>query len=143
MPNNIVLLVTINKFDPNPILVNINKLKPCKFIEDRTLQPVLTKPSDHHTNELVQIEELEPLPIEPTNFQPTEFKSINNHLTHGSIKGTYVHVHYYYHDVHVEDNNATVCNDQNNTFDEVLIEVHILEVYNPKGHIYSQPCGRY
>jgi hypothetical protein len=32
-----VLLVTIDKFDPNPMLVNVNKLKPYKFIEDRTL----------------------------------------------------------------------------------------------------------
>jgi len=28
LPNNITLLVIINKFDPNPILVNINKLSP-------------------------------------------------------------------------------------------------------------------
>jgi len=27
-PNNIILLVNINKFEPNPILVNINKFKP-------------------------------------------------------------------------------------------------------------------
>ncbi len=39
--NNIVLLMTIDKFDPNPILVNINKLKPYKFVEDDTLQFVL------------------------------------------------------------------------------------------------------
>ncbi len=37
LPNNIVLLITIDKFDPNPILVNINKLKPYMFIKDRTL----------------------------------------------------------------------------------------------------------
>lgn len=35
--NNIVLLTTIDKFDPNPILVNINKLKPYRFVEDQTL----------------------------------------------------------------------------------------------------------
>jgi hypothetical protein len=28
-----VLLVTLTNFEPNPVLVNINKLKPCKFIE--------------------------------------------------------------------------------------------------------------
>jgi hypothetical protein len=28
LPNNIVMLVTMDKFDPNPILVNVNKLKP-------------------------------------------------------------------------------------------------------------------
>jgi hypothetical protein len=46
IPNNIVLLVTINKFDHNPILVNINKLKPYRFMEDQTLQFVLTNPND-------------------------------------------------------------------------------------------------
>lgn len=35
--NNTMLLMTIDKFDPNPILVNINKLKPYRFVEDRTL----------------------------------------------------------------------------------------------------------
>jgi hypothetical protein len=29
--------MTIDKFDPNPILVNINKLKPYRFVEDDTL----------------------------------------------------------------------------------------------------------
>ncbi len=38
--------MTINKFDPNPILVNINKLKPYRFVENHTFQPILTKPSD-------------------------------------------------------------------------------------------------
>jgi hypothetical protein len=28
--------VTIDKFDPNPLLVNINKLKPYRFIEEKT-----------------------------------------------------------------------------------------------------------
>jgi hypothetical protein len=31
-PNNIVLLVNIDKFEPNPILVNINKLKPYQYL---------------------------------------------------------------------------------------------------------------
>jgi hypothetical protein len=64
LPNNIVTLVTIDQFDPNLVLVNINKLKPYRFIEDRTLQHVFVKPSDLATNELVQIEILKPLPIE-------------------------------------------------------------------------------
>jgi hypothetical protein len=38
LPNNTFLLVTIDKFDPNPVFVNINKLKPYRFIEDKTLQ---------------------------------------------------------------------------------------------------------
>jgi hypothetical protein len=36
-----MLLVTIDKFDPNLKLVNINKLKPYRFVEDHTLQLVL------------------------------------------------------------------------------------------------------
>jgi len=32
-----MLLVTINKFDPNPILININKLEPYKFVKNHTL----------------------------------------------------------------------------------------------------------
>ncbi len=32
LPNNIVLLVNIDKFEPNPILVNINKLKPYRYL---------------------------------------------------------------------------------------------------------------
>jgi hypothetical protein len=36
LPNNITFLVTIDKFDPNPILVNINKLKPYRFQDPTT-----------------------------------------------------------------------------------------------------------
>ncbi len=32
LPNNIVLLININKLKPNPILVNINKLKPYQYL---------------------------------------------------------------------------------------------------------------
>jgi hypothetical protein len=35
----------IDKFDPNLILVNINKLKPYRFVEDQTFQPVVAKSS--------------------------------------------------------------------------------------------------
>jgi hypothetical protein len=35
------------------------------FIENRTLQLVLTKPNDLVTDELVQTKKLEPLPFEP------------------------------------------------------------------------------
>jgi len=31
-PNNIILFVNIDKFELNSILVNINKLKPCKYL---------------------------------------------------------------------------------------------------------------
>jgi hypothetical protein len=33
LPNNNVLLVTIKKFDTNSMLVNVNKLKPYKYME--------------------------------------------------------------------------------------------------------------
>jgi hypothetical protein len=46
LPNNTILLLTIDKFDLNLILVNINKYKPYKFTEDKRFQLVLTKPSD-------------------------------------------------------------------------------------------------
>jgi hypothetical protein len=33
LPNNIVLLVTIEKFETNLVLVNMNKLKPYKYMD--------------------------------------------------------------------------------------------------------------
>jgi hypothetical protein len=116
LPNNIVLLVTIDKFNPN-------KLKPYKFIEDRTLQPVLTKPNDLVNDELVQTKELEPLPIGLDDFHLVEFEPVNNHMTHGNIIGT---------NVPIEDNNVMFCNDQNDAFSGTFIDVYSLEVYNPK-----------
>jgi len=50
--------MTIDKFDPNPILVNINKLKPYTFVEDHTFQPILAKLSDFLSKE----------PMEATHF---------------------------------------------------------------------------
>jgi hypothetical protein len=35
LPNNIVLLVTIGKFETNPALINMNKLKPYKYMESK------------------------------------------------------------------------------------------------------------
>jgi len=136
LPNNIILLVTIDKFDLNPILVNINKLKPYMFIEGWTLQPILVKLNNLAIDEFVQIEELEPLPVEHEDLQPIGFEPINNYLTHGYIIGTNVHVHYYHH-VFVEFNSVHVHNDENNAFSDKLIDIYILEVYNPKGHLYS------
>ncbi len=49
------MLMTIDKFDPNLVLVNINKLKPHRFIEDQTLQPILAKPNDFLSEELVDV----------------------------------------------------------------------------------------
>lgn len=31
--NNIVLLITLGNVEPHPILVNVNKLKPCMYVE--------------------------------------------------------------------------------------------------------------
>ncbi len=76
--------------------------------------------------------------LEPKDLQLVEFEPVNKHLTHGSIKGINVLVHYY-HDVLVEDNNAIVHKDQNDAFIEAFINVYILELCNPKGHVYSQP----
>ncbi len=47
--------MTIDKFNPNSILVNINKLKPYRFMEDQTLQLVLGKPSDFLPKEPVEV----------------------------------------------------------------------------------------
>ncbi len=33
LPNNIILLVTIEKFETNHVLDNVNKLKPYKYME--------------------------------------------------------------------------------------------------------------
>jgi hypothetical protein len=63
------------------MLVNINKLKPYKFIEDWTLQVVLVKPSEMVIDELVQTKEPNSLSIESQGFQLVEFEPICNYLT--------------------------------------------------------------
>jgi hypothetical protein len=40
--------MTIEKLDLNPILVNINKLKPYRFVEDHILQHTMVKPNDFY-----------------------------------------------------------------------------------------------
>jgi hypothetical protein len=59
------------------MLVNINKLKPYRFIENKTLQPVLVKPSDLVTDEPVQTKEPIPLSIESEDFQPIGFEPVS------------------------------------------------------------------
>ncbi len=39
LPNNLVLLVYVNNFEPNPILVNVNKLKQYTYV-DQTLKGI-------------------------------------------------------------------------------------------------------
>jgi hypothetical protein len=46
--------MTIDKFDPNLVLVNINKLKPYRFTEDQTFQLVLVELSDFLLEEPVE-----------------------------------------------------------------------------------------
>jgi hypothetical protein len=83
-----VLLVTNDKFDLNPMLININKLKPYRFIKDKTLEVVLVKPTNLVMDEYIQTKKHEPLLVEPQEFQPVEFEPICNYLTLGSNKGT-------------------------------------------------------
>ncbi len=111
------------------MLVNINKLKPYRFIEDKTLQVILVKPNDLVTNEHVQTRKPKP-PIEPKEFQPIEFELVCNYLTLGSIKGTYVHVH---------DNDVIGSYNRNKMFRNTLIDIYFLGVFNPKGCVHSQP----
>jgi hypothetical protein len=49
-----MLLVTIDKFDLNPILVNNSKMESYRFVEDHTLQLLLTKPNDLLLENLVE-----------------------------------------------------------------------------------------
>jgi hypothetical protein len=39
LPNNIIILIYVNKFEPNLVLVNVNKLKPYKYV-DQTLKGI-------------------------------------------------------------------------------------------------------
>jgi hypothetical protein len=53
--NNITFLVTVNKFDPNPILVNINKLKPYQFSDKITswkIESIVKRGRDIANNEI-------------------------------------------------------------------------------------------
>jgi len=57
-------------------------------------------------------------------------------LTHGSISGTNVHVHYR-SDVPIEFNYVFDYNDENDAISKGPIDVCTLEVYNLKSHVYS------
>jgi hypothetical protein len=50
------------------MFVNINKLKPYRFIKEQNLQHVLVKLSDLVTSELVQTKKPIPLLVEPKDF---------------------------------------------------------------------------
>ena len=49
LPNNTVLLVAVDKFDPDPIIVNINKLKPYRFLNDDQLHNAARTAPDKST----------------------------------------------------------------------------------------------
>jgi hypothetical protein len=108
------------------------------FIEDRSLQLVLVKPSDLVINEPIQTKESDSLLVELEGFQPIEFELVCKNLTPNNIKRTYVLVHHY-HNVFVQDNDVIVSNDQNEMFRKALIDAYLLGVSNPKGYLHSQP----
>jgi hypothetical protein len=117
-PINIIVL-TIDKFDPNPML-STSTSRAILVHWKYNCKPILVKPSDLVTNEPIQTKELEPLHVELEYFQLVEFEPINNHLAHGNIKRIHVLVNYY-NDVPIEDNNVTICNYQNDAFNEHLL----------------------
>lgn len=47
--------MTIDKLDLNLVLVNLNKLKPYRFVKDQTFQLILIKLSDLLLEELIEI----------------------------------------------------------------------------------------
>jgi len=79
--------MTVDKFDPNPVLVNINKLKPYKFMDDQTLQPILAKPNDFLPKELVEIIHFDNMSTKQ-QVEETHFDNLSNgkpfEITHHS-----------------------------------------------------------
>jgi hypothetical protein len=56
LPNNTTFIMIIDKFDPNPILVNINKIKPYEFqdiIVSKRLESTIEKGRDITNIEIV------------------------------------------------------------------------------------------
>ncbi len=49
-----MLSMTIDKSDPNLIHVNINKMKPYRFVEDHPLQPIMAKLGDLLVKKIVE-----------------------------------------------------------------------------------------
>ncbi len=67
--------MTINKFDPNPVLVNINKLKAYRFIKDETFQLVLAKPNDFLLEEPIEVKYSDNL-FNQQHVEETHFKQL-------------------------------------------------------------------
>jgi hypothetical protein len=99
LPNNIVLLMTIDKLDLNFVLVNINKLKPYRFVGYHTFQLVLAKPNDLLPKKLVE-----------TNH-------FGNIFTKESVKTN--------HSSNLFTKEPTKTNQSSNLFTKELVEFHI------------------
>jgi hypothetical protein len=69
--------MTVDKFDPNPILVKINKLKPYRFMEDQTFQPILVKPNDFLPKELVEMTHFDNMSTKQ-QVEETHFDNLSN-----------------------------------------------------------------
>jgi len=41
--NNVVLLVILNKFEPNRMLANVNKFKPYKYVDQVVSKPIVNQ----------------------------------------------------------------------------------------------------
>ena len=67
LPNNTVLLVSLHHFDPDPVIVNVNKLKPYRVLEESILGEI---PSPHLNKSTIKsmtlTNEDDPTPAPPT-----------------------------------------------------------------------------
>jgi hypothetical protein len=52
--NNIVLSVTLGNFEPYPILVNVNKVKPYRYVEHVTTQPIAHTTINQDVNDAIE-----------------------------------------------------------------------------------------
>ncbi len=59
------------------VLVNINKLKSYKFMDDQTLQPILAKPNDFLPKELVEVSHLDNLSTKQ-QVEENHFDNLSN-----------------------------------------------------------------
>lgn len=46
--NNVVLLVILNKFEPNCMLANVNKFKPYKYVDQVVSKPIVNQTSQKY-----------------------------------------------------------------------------------------------
>jgi hypothetical protein len=69
--------VIIDKFDPNLVLININKLKPYRFMEDHTLQLVLVKLNDFLSKEPMEVTHFDNLSPKQ-QVDKTHFDNLSN-----------------------------------------------------------------